>query len=79
MNLGIENDASLRAYEISDFTGEESVVVYIPDGQILLPITESPFYHKGMRGKKYVLISQNIDGVRVNQLWLSWELLKELK
>ena len=76
MNLGIENDASLMAYEISDFTGEESVVVYIPDGQIL---TESPFYHKGMRGKKYVVISQNLHGVRVNQLWLSWELLKELR
>ena len=74
--MEINYDASLKAYEITDISEDKSQVVYCPDGYAL---GENPFYQVGMAKKEFVIISQSIDGKRVNRLWLSRNLLSQLK
>ena len=74
--MKVDYDASLGAFVFEDISGDESQVIYCPDGYML---GNNPFYLAGMAKKKFIVISQEIEGVRKNTLLLASELTEVMK
>jgi len=74
--MNIEFDVSLQAWELRDVMGNESQVIYVPDGFML---SNNPFFRTGMGKKSFVLISQFVEGCRGNRLLISNALVSKLK
>jgi hypothetical protein len=74
MNIEIERDATSNAWQITDFEGKESQVIYYQAHGI----PQNPLYETGMENRQFITVSvMDLDN-RVNRLWISDELLKEL-
>lgn len=75
MAIEVERDESIRAFELTDYDGDESEVVYYEKGQIPL----NPVYKVGMGKRKFIVVSCMDGNVRVNRLLISDKILKTLK
>lgn len=71
----IERDVSIRSFEITDYNGDESEVIYCEEGEY----PNNPVYQVGMGKRKFIVLSAMDGGKRINRLLLSDELLKVLK
>lgn len=73
--MEIERDESVRGYELTDYSGEESQVFYCKKGYSV----DNPLYRVGFGKRLFVVISVIGDGgKRVNRLLLNDKLLKRL-
>lgn len=67
--MEIVRDSACRTFEITDYDGDESCVMYFQD--------EDSYSH--FNGWKFLVISIVKDGKRINRLVISDVLLEELK
>ena len=71
----VERDLSCHGYEITDYEGTESLVLYYKKGEIFVP---NPLYKVGF-GKHMFIVTSILDGgKRVNRLCISDKILKKM-
>lgn len=70
--MEIERDMSIKSFEITDYEGDESQVIYCEKGESYV----DPVYKVGMGKRKFIVISCLDGEKRVNRLLLSDKSIK---